>query len=150
MKNKYLRLFVAQTKLMTAEKMRLDRFCQHGEYFAYKIALPPDPSVDLENTDDVNFIFAVDLENVQYCFTDENFNSESFASFELHLSAFLNELFNRKTEFEQRNEMFKSVMTKLVTDLTEEEQQCLATNIDANTTNVLRALGVATNNFPHS
>jgi hypothetical protein len=143
MKNKYLRLFVAQTKLMTAEKMRLDRFCQRGEYLAYKIALPPDPDFDLEYAVDVKFIFAVDLEDRQYHFTDANISEDLFSTFELHLSAYLNELFRRKVEFERDSEMFKSVMQKLVTELTEEEQRCLATNIDANTLNVLRALGVA-------
>lgn len=142
MKNKYLRLFVAQTKLMTAEKMRLDRFCQHGEYLAYKIALPPDPNFNPEYAVEANFIFAVDLEDKQYHFTTDDINDDTFKLFELHLSAYLNELFRRKTEFEQHNEMFKTVMRKLVTGLSEEEQRCLATNIDANTSNVLRALGV--------
>ena len=142
MKNKYLRLFVAQTKLMTAEKMRLDRFCQIGEYFAYKIALPPEPNFQWES--EVNFIFSVELEDLQYHFTNDNIKDEEFTEFEEHLSRFLNDLFQRKLGFEKRNEMFKSVMTKLVSQLSEEEQQCLATNIDANTGNVLRALGVST------
>jgi hypothetical protein len=144
MKNKYLRLFVAQTKLMTAEKMRLDRFCQYGEYLAYKIALPPDPTTDPENATDVKFIFAVDLENAQYHFTDESITESLFHGFETHLSKFLNELFRRKTEFEKNNEIFRNVMEKLSSELTEEERRCLATNIDANTTSVLRALGVIT------
>lgn len=141
MKNKYLRLFVAQTKLMTAEKMRLDRFCQYGEYLAYKIALPPDPSFDNETSVDVKFVFDVDLENIHYHFTDDNFSQYLFEAFEQHLSEYLNELFRRKTEFEQNNVMFREVMEKLLLELSEEQRQCLATNIDANTSTVLRALG---------
>ena len=142
MNNKYLRLFVAQTKLMTAEKMKLDRFCQHGEYLAYKIALPPDSSVDLlYMEDDIRFIFDVDLEDKQYRFTNKEIDDVTFTLFEMHLSKYLNVLFKRQRDFEQRNEMFKHVMEKLLTELTDEEQRCLATNIDANTTNVLRALG---------
>lgn len=143
MKNKYLRLFVAQTKLMTAEKMRLDRFCQYGEFLAYKIALPPDPELDLGTCTDVKFVFDVELENIQYHFTDDNFSQYLFEAFEDHLSEYLNELFRRKTEFERDNEMFREVMEKLLIELTEEQRRCLATNIDANTTNVLRILGVA-------
>lgn len=143
MDNKYLRLFVAQTKLMTAEKMRLDRFCQRNEYLAYKIALPSDSSLVIEQATEVNFMFAVELEDKQYCFTNDTFDSEAFTIFEHHLSVYLNELFQRKLEFERQNEVFKTVMNKILTELTEEEQRCLATNIDANTTTVLRALGVA-------
>lgn len=143
MKNTYLRLFVAQTKLMTAEKMRLDRFCQRGEYFAYKIALPSDPSFDPIYATDVKFIFAVDLEDQQYYFTNDTIEDVEFEVFEQHLSTYLNELFQRKVEFDRHNEMFMSVMQKLATELTEEEQRCLATNIDANTASVLKALGVA-------
>lgn len=142
MNNKYLRLFVAQTRIMTAEKMRLDRFCQHGEYFAYKIALPPDPSFDLETADDVKFIFSVNLENELYYFTNDNISDKSFAQFEWHMSTYLNVLFKRKMDFEARNEMFNDVMRKLLMGLTLEEQRCLATNIDANMANVLHALGV--------
>lgn len=145
MKNTYLRLFVAQTKLMTAEKMRLDRFCQHGEYLAYKIALPPDSEVNLENIGDavsVKFIFAVDLEDTQYHFTTENITDELFGAFELHLSSFLNELFRRKTVYEQHNEAFNKLAEKLISELSDEERKCLATNIDINANNVLRALGV--------
>ena len=137
MNNTYLRLFVAQARIMTAEKMKLDRFCQHGEYFAYKISLPPDPSINLENAVDVKFIFSVDLEKQQYYFTNDNVSNELFTAFEQHLSTYLNVLFQRKIEFEKRNELFKTVMQKLLVELTEEEQRCLATNIDANTTNVL-------------
>lgn len=147
MKNKYLRLFVAQTQLMTAEKMRLDRFCQHGEYLAYKIALPSCNGKIPKNS--VKFVFAVDLECDQYYFTNENINDEEFTAFEKHLSIYLNTLFQRKVEFESRNEMFRDVMRKLTNGLTEEEQQCLATNIDANTLNVLRALGVEENPVKH-
>ena len=140
MNNKYLRLFVVQTQLMTAEKMCLDRFCQHDEYLAYKIALPH--GTDRKYGRDVEFIFAVDLEDKQYHFTDESINEEDFSAFEKHLSVYLNVLFHRKLEFERRNEMFKDVMQKMVNTLTEDEQRCLATNIDSNTNNVLRALGV--------
>lgn len=139
MYNKYLRLFVAQTRIMTAEKMKLDRFCQHGEYFAYKIALPPEPS---SSNDEVKFVFQVDIETSSYYFTDDDIVEEEFTEFEDHLSEFLNELFQRKLEYEGRNELFKKVMQKLVDGLSEEEQHCLATNIDANTANVLKALGV--------
>jgi len=144
MNNKYLRLFVALTKLMAAEKMRLDRYCQRGEYLAYKVALPPDPSVVIEHADDVKFVFDVELETTQYHFTDDAFDSDSFVLFEQHLSTYLNELFQRKTDFEQQNQMFRAVMKKIHSELTEEEQQCLATNIDANTPTVLKELGVIT------
>lgn len=129
---------------MTAEKMRLDRFCQHGEYFAYKIALPSDPAKTSKTSNDVKFIFSVDIEESQYHFTNDDITDETFGEFECHLSKFLNILFERKQDFEKRNEMFKDVMQKLVSELSEEEQRCLATNIDANTNNVLRALGVNT------
>ena len=137
MNNKYMRLFVAQTQLMTAEKMKLDRFCQHGEYLAYKMAIPKQ-----ERSTEVDFIFEVELEDIQYKFTNKLISESSFSTFERHLSTYLNTLFKRKLDFESRNEMFKDVMQKMVNALTEEEQKCLATNIDSNTTNVLRALGV--------
>jgi hypothetical protein len=140
MKNKYLRLFVAQTQLMTAEKMKLDRFCQHDEYLAYRISLPRNNDDTPE--DDINFVFDVELENKKYSFTTATITDASFSIFERHMSKYLNVLFQRKVDFEKRNAMFKDIMQKLVTELTEEEQQCLATNIDANTTNVLLALGV--------
>ena len=141
MNNEYLRLFVAQTKLMTAEKMRLDRFCQYGEFLAYKIALP-DPPTTLDTAESIKFTFAVDLQKQQYVFTNENISDETFTKFEEHLTIFLNELFQRKVEFDKQNELFHNVMKKLQHDLTIEEQQCLATNIDANTSSVLKALGV--------
>ena len=126
---------------MTAEKMKLDRFCQIGEYLAYKIALPSEPKPEAD--DEVCFIFSAELEDRQYHFTNDDIDEDAFTTFELHLSRFLNDLFQRKMGFEKRNEMFKSVMTKLVSELSEEEQQCLATNIDSNTMNVLKALGVS-------
>ena len=126
---------------MTAEKMKLDRFCQHGEYFAYRITLPPEPA---DSIDDVRFMFEVEIENRVYYFANNDIHDDEFTEFEEHLSRFLNVLFQRKLDFEKRDEMFKNVMLKLVHGLTEEEQRCLATNIDANTTNVLRALGVNT------
>ncbi len=147
MNNTYLRLFVAQTKLMTAEKMKLDRFCSQGEFLAYKIGLPPDPSsANLQSANGVKFVFSVTLEDKDYHFTNDNIYEITFSAFEQHLSEFLNELFRRKTEYEKQNEMFREVMEKLVNDLTEDEQHCLATNIDSNTSNVLRALGVAVDN----
>ncbi len=139
MNNKYLRLFVAQTRIMTAEKMRLDRFCQHGEYFAYRITLPQSSA---NTPDEIKFNFEVELETKVYYFADDDIYDDEFAEFEEHLSRFLNVLFQRKLEFEKRNRMFNDIMQKLVKGLTEEEQQCLATNIDANTNSVLRALGV--------
>jgi hypothetical protein len=146
MKNKYLRLFLAQTKLMTAEKMRLDRFCQHGEYLAYRIAIPPFATNNLHALNDIDFTFHVDVAKDQYFFSSGTFDEDLFSTFEMHLSVYLNELFERKNEFDQHNDMFRSAMQKLHSSLTEDEVRCLATNVDANTTAVLRALGVATDN----
>ena len=136
MNNKYRRLFVAQTRLMTAEKMKLDRFCQHGEYLAYKISLP--------NTNDgeFRFVFNVEVENIQYLFTQDTINEYLFSQFEEHLSEYLNTLFQRKLEFEKRSEMIESVMEKLTNTLTVEEQRLLAIHIDASTDVVMRTLGV--------
>ena len=136
MNNKYRRLFVAQTRLMTAEKMKLDRFCQHGEYLAYKISLP--------NTNDgeFRFVFNVEVENIQYLFTQDTITDELFSQFEEHLSEYLNTLFQRKLEFEKRSEMIESVMEKLTNTLTVEEQRLLAIHIDASTDVVMRTLGV--------
>jgi len=136
MKNKYLRLFVAQTKLMTAEKMQLNRFCQYGEYLAYKISLPPNSS-NVEN--EIDFIFSVDIEDAQYYFSNE-IEEEDFVNFEEHLSSYLNILFQRKLEFDDKNEKYEKVMTKLREVMTEEEQQCLAVHIDVSASNVIQSL----------
>lgn len=126
---------------MTAEKMRLDRFCQHGEYLAYQIALPREPDLGQNET---AFVFNVELENMRYTFNHDYIDEPEFDAFERHLSRYLNVLFERKQEFERGNELFKEVMEKVTSQLSTEEQHCLATNIDANTTTVLKALGVVT------
>ena len=98
--------------------------------------------MDLRSTVDVKFIFNVDLEDKQYHFTNDNITEQLFSAFELHLSSYLNELFRRKTAYEKHNEAFAKLADKLLTELSEEEQRCLAMNIDINANNVLRVLGV--------
>lgn len=143
MNDHFARLFVVITKLLTAEKMRLDRFCQHGEYLAYSIKISP-----LENVtpteEDIDYVLSCEIENTTYSFTNTS-TDEEFSRFEEHLSKYLNVLFERKQEFENNQKTFNVVAEKLYEILTDEERQCLATHIDANTSNVLRVLGVASN-----
>lgn len=143
MKNKYLRLLVALTKLMTAEKMRLNRFCQHGEYLAYSMRILPINEIVLSPGEgDIDFEFECGIETESYSFTKDDTPEEIFTEFEQHLSKYLNVLFERKQEFERNAEALNSVAKKLTDTLTDEEKQCLATHIDANTEHVLKILNI--------
>lgn len=137
MENKFVRLFVVLSKLMTAEKMKLDRFAQQGEYLAYSI------SVDGRDlTPSTRFSIQIEVQDTVYSFTNETITDEGFARFEEHLSKFLNILFERKQEFDRNREGFEQIAAKLKT-LSLEEQRQLATYIDATPETILRILGVA-------
>lgn len=148
MKNKYIRLFVALTKLMTAEKMRLDRFCQHGEVLSYRVVIPNGDDLETlskKETTDITFMFDCTLEHKTYRFREDTIDSRNFLKFERHLSEFLNTLWDRKNEYDKAAYEMESINEKLNTMLTEDERKLLATHIDARTSTVLRMLGVVEN-----
>ena len=122
--------------------MRLDRFCQHGEHFAYKILFTHVPTTESCEESDLVFRFSVELEDTEYNFTDREISDPAFEMFEIHLSKYLNVLFKRKERFEKQNKELEALISKLNISLTKEERRCLATNIDINSANVLDALGV--------
>lgn len=145
MKNKYIRLFVALTKLMTAEKMRLDRFCQPGEHLAYAISIPNSDDIAVLSRvqkDDIPFSFECFLETQSYRFQHDNIDTRTFRKFEQHMSEYLNLLWERKVAFEKRAEDLDNIHKMFEDYLTDEQRKTLATHIDANPTAILRMLGV--------
>lgn len=138
MENKFLRLFVTIAKLMAAEKMKLEKFCQHGEYLAYTLSISPTETLD----ENIKFMLTVDVGEKIYTFTHGNIDINNFDRFESELSVYLNVLFDRKQEFEKQNKTLQKFMDKVLNDFTPEEKKFLATHIDANTDSVLRMLGV--------
>lgn len=143
--NKELRLFVVYTKLTTAEKMQLHKFLAYGEYLAYSLKLNHIPHDQLTTTpiEDFKFDFRCEIENDIYEFSHHSLetNDAAFASFEIHLSTFLNELFDRKNKFEQNTEDLKRVVEK-INSFPTKERELLATHISTNPNTILQLLGV--------
>lgn len=133
------------TKLTTAEKMQLHKFLAHGEYLAYSLKLHHIPH-DYLTTTPINsfmFDFRCEVENEIYEFSHHNLDTGdvSFVAFEVHLSNFLNDLFDRKNKFEQQTEELKQVIGK-INMFDPSEREVLANYIDTNPKAVLRMLGV--------
>lgn len=137
----FARLFVSLAKLMAAEKMKLDKFCSPGEYLSYKVKISPSTPISITKQSDVEFQFSCEIERTKYEFTNKT-TTKKLKKFETHLSMYLNILFDRKQEYENNIENVQDLFCKLTYALTIEEQQLLATQIDVNSSNVLKALGV--------
>ena len=144
MTNKFLRLLIVVTKLTTAEKMQLDKFLQQGEYLAYRFSISPVDQKTLasKSVSDLIFEFWCEIDQSTYHFTNQTIGGKVFSAFEIHLSKFLNVLFERKRTFETDTEMLETVIGKLQCDLTREEIQLFASHIDTNPKGILRLMGV--------
>jgi len=129
---------------MTAEKMKLHDFLSPGEYLAYRIKLPAINYGELlnEHIDYFVFEFSCDLDQESYFFSSTNITDSNFQEFEMHLTEFLNVLFDRKNAFEHDTKLLEQISEKLHNQLTQGEKECLANHINNNTSTVLRLLGV--------
>jgi hypothetical protein len=128
MKNKFLRLLVVLSKLTAAEKMSLDRFLQSGEYLAYKFSTPLGKDINFSGPEISEFVFFLecDIDKNTYSFNCNNIDDFSFETFEIHLSQFLNVLFERKLTFEKELTILNDVVRKLRESLNQEELNFLS------------------------